>query len=148
MIYELETQLYYMLSQIYQDCDTEDEQKMIASVILANCGQETAKCTVMDAFTEPQFRIGTAIALWVMFWHEMVGNNAIMLYSNQMLDDMSPEKAFFNPREGTYCIGVVNFISSALSVLTAKTFTRRFILIYGFLAMGLAHISVGVFAYY
>ena len=100
-----------------------------------------------DAFTSPAFKYGTWIALFVMFWHEMVGNNAIMLYSNQMLDDMSAGGSLLTPREGTYLIGVVNFCSSATSVFAAKTFTRRFLFIYGHLFMGLAHMAVGVFAY-
>ena len=82
-----------------------------------------------------------------MFWHEMVGNNAIMLYSNTMLEDMSQNGSALSPRVGTYMIGVINFLSSASSVWVAKNFTRRFLFIYGHFFMGVAHIMVGVFAY-
>lgn len=52
------------------------------------------------------------------------------------------------PRQGTYLIGVVNFLSSATSVWTAKHFTRRFLFIWGHVFLGLSHIAVGAFAYY
>ena len=82
-----------------------------------------------------------------MFWHEIVGNNAIMLYSNTMLREMSKSGSALSPRQGTYLIGVVNFISSGISIFTAKHFTRRSIFIYGHIAIGVTHILVGLFAY-
>ena len=88
------------------------------------------------------------MALLVMFWHEVVGNNAIMLYSNKMLEDMSSDDAILTPREGTYLVGVINFFSSAASVWTAKTFTRRTLFIGGHIGMGIFHILVGLCAYY
>ena len=77
----------------------------------------------------------------------MVGNNAIMLYSNTMLDDMSKGGSALSPREGTYLIGAINFFSSGLSIWTAKSFSRRAIFIWGHALIGVAHICVGIFAY-
>jgi nitrate/nitrite transporter NarK len=82
-----------------------------------------------------------------MFWHEIVANNAIMLYSNKMLSDMTTDDAILTPRQGTYLVGIANFFASACSVFTAKYFTRRFLLVYGHIAIGVCHISIGYFAY-
>ena len=76
----------------------------------------------------------------------MACNNAIMLYSNQMLDDMSKNGSALTPRQGTYIIGVITFLSSATSVYSAKTFTRRFLFVGGHIFMGISHTLVGVFA--
>ena len=61
---------------------------MIKEHILSTCQKETSQCSIKDAFINPQYRKGTWIALLTMFWHEIVANNAIMLYSNTMLADM------------------------------------------------------------
>lgn len=45
-------------------------------------------------------------------------------------------------------IGIVNFFASAAGVWTSKTFTRRFLLIYGHFVMGVANIGVGLAAFY
>ena len=83
-----------------------------------------------------------------MFWHQSIGMGAIMMYSNALLADMAGSGAALTPRQGTYAVGFVNFLSSAAGVYTSKTFTRRFLLIYGHLVMGLANIGVGLCAYY
>lgn len=84
-----------------------------------------------------------------MFWHQAVANNSIMLYSNKMLSDLSKTgEPLLTPRQGTYLVGFVNFISSGTSILSAKYFSRRFLLIYGHIGIGLSHILIGIFAYY
>jgi NAD/NADP transhydrogenase beta subunit len=45
-------------------------------------------------------------------------------------------------------IGVVNLISSGTSVFAARYFSRRFIFIWGHFFIGIAHIAIGVFAYF
>ena len=83
-----------------------------------------------------------------MFWHEIIGNNTIMLYSNTMLTEMSKGgNAPLTPRQGTYLIGVVNFLASATSIFAAKYFKRRTLFIWGHLLIAIAHICIGFFAY-
>jgi len=85
-----------------------------------------------------------------MFWHEIVGNNAIMLYSNTMLKDMQNNnngKKMLTPRQGTYLIGIVNFLSSGMSVWVTKTFNRRTIFNWGYLFIALAHFMIGICSY-
>lgn len=65
-----------------------------------------------------------------------------------MLDKMgNNSSSLFNARQGTYIIGIVMLLSSATSLYIAKTFSRRFLFVYGHIAIGIAHISVGLFAY-
>ncbi len=78
----------------------------------------------------------------------MTGINAIMLYSNTMLENMSKSGSSITPRQGTIIIGTVNFLASATSVFSSRYFTRKFLFISGYLGMGIAHIAVGVSAYY
>jgi len=146
-IIKLKLQLNAAIESIYVHANTLQKQEIFAKYIASTCQKDTSSCTFKDAFSAPKYIVGTWIALGVMFWHEMVGNNAIMLYSNQMLDDMSKEGSALTPRQGTYLIGVVNFLSSATSIFSAKHFTRRSLFIWGHFLMGLSHIAVGVFAY-
>ena len=65
-----------------------------------------------------------------------------------MLDKMgNNSSSLLNAREGTYIIGIVTLLSSAPSLLSAKTFPRIFLFVYGHIAIGIAHICVGLFAY-
>ena len=89
------------------------------------------------------YRGGTGVALIIMALHELTAINAILLYSNTIIADMP--NGSLTPREGTYLIGVFNFISSAVSLYSAKAFTRRFLFIGGHLTMGLCHIAIGLF---
>ena len=88
------------------------------------------------------------VSVGLVFCHEMIGNNGIMLYSNQMLDKMgNNSSSLFNARQGTYIIGIVTLLSSASSLYSAKTFSRRFLFVNGHIAIGFAHVCVGLFAY-
>ena len=68
--------------------------------------------------------------------------NVILLYSNTIIAQMPG--GFLTPREGTYVIGVWNFIASACSLYSAKHYSRRFLFVGGHFGMGIAHILVGV----
>lgn len=115
--------------------------------ILSTCQRDTSNCSIKDAFESPIYKYGTWVALLVMFWHEVVANNSIMLYSNKMLSDMAGSNPIMTPRQGTYLVGFANFFASGLSVFTAKYCTRRFLLVWGHVAFGLCHLSIGFFAY-
>lgn len=68
--------------------------------------------------------------------------NVILLYSNTIIAEMPG--GYLNARQGTYVIGVWNFISSSCSLYSGKHFSRRFLFIGGHFGMGVAHILVGV----
>ena len=93
-VLRLKSALLAQLQVIYINKDSEH----IAQHLLSTCEKQTASCTVADAFLNESYKAGTWVALLVMFWHEMVGNNAIMLYSNKMLDQMSKGGSALSPR--------------------------------------------------
>ena len=78
-----------------------------------------------------------------MALHELTAINAILLYSNTIIEDMPGGS--LTPREGTYLIGIFNFISSCVSLYSARAFTRRFLFIGGHFTMGLCHLAIGLF---
>lgn len=137
-----------MIKLIYENSSSEQEVKEIRERILSTCSKTTSNCTIRDAFQNPMYKNGTWIALGVMFWHEAVGMNAIMLYSNTMLKEMSDGVAdpAITPKVGTYIIGFVTLFSSALSIWVAKTFDRKKIFVCGHIAIGVFHVLVGVFS--
>ena len=83
------------------------------------------------------------MALIIMALHELTAINAILLYSNTIISGM-PEGSL-TPREGTYLIGIFNFIASVVSLYSAKTFSRRFLFIGGHLTMGICHLGIALF---
>jgi len=78
--------------------------------------------------------------------HELTAINAVMLYSNIMLAESGT--GIMTPRHGVVLLGIVNLLASILSIYVAKTFARRTLFIYGHIAIGLAHISVGLSLHY
>lgn len=78
-----------------------------------------------------------------MALHELTAINAILLYSNTIIKGM-PDGSL-SPREGTYLIGIFNFISSVVSLYSAKAFSRRFLFIGGHLTMGICHLGIALF---
>ena len=73
----------------------------------------------------------------------------ILLYSTHILDEISGDSyPTISPRQGTYLIGLVNLLCSITGVFASKYFSRRFLLIFGHLFMGLSHVAVGFFAYF
>ena len=82
------------------------------------------------------YRTGTGVAVVVMLFHQLTGMGAILFYSNTIFAEMP--SGLLTPRQGTYAIGIFNFISSAVSLYTAKRFSRRFLFIGGHISMALS----------
>jgi SP family arabinose:H+ symporter-like MFS transporter len=109
----------------------------------STCQKETSTVTIREAFTLPQYRSGSWVALIIMVFHELSAINAILLYTNKILSEASGGK--LSPRVGTDAIGIINLLSSAMSIFSAKKFSRRFLFIWGHITMGICHILVGLF---
>lgn len=76
----------------------------------------------------------------------MTGINVILLYSNTILRNIIKPGASFTPTEGTYVIGTANFLASCLSLKTVRTFGRRPLQVWGYLAMGICHTLIAIFS--
>ena len=82
-----------------------------------------------------------------VIFHELAGINVIMQYSNTIFKIIiGPDKTSgFTPREGTYVVGIVNFLAACVSVWTLDTFGRRTLLLLGHSGMTVTHLLIGLF---
>lgn len=130
------------VKKIYKVCvDDDAKAEEMVNYLESTCQKETSTVTIKAAFTERYYRSGSWVALILMVIHELTGINAILLYSNTIL---AGNTGGLSPRTGVDIIGVINLISSGMSIWTAKTFTRRALFIWGHIFMGLCHIGVGM----
>jgi hypothetical protein len=96
----------------------------------------------------PRYCRATWVNIAYIIFHELTGINVIMLYSNQMFNQMaSSNPNSLSPRKGTYLVGIVNLLSSLLSTQVVKCFGRRTLVIWGHLGMAITHALVGYFSY-
>jgi SP family arabinose:H+ symporter-like MFS transporter len=94
----------------------------------------------------PTYRKATWIALILIIFHELTGINAILIYSNVMLKNMSKDGSGLSPRVGTCLIGTACFVFAVVSLYSVGRFKRRQLLWPGHLLMALCHILVGICA--
>ena len=99
----------------------------------------------MDAlWNDENYCRATWINLANVIFHELAGINVILQYSNTILDDILGDSGGFTARQGTYVVGIVNFLASCASVKTINTFGRKTLLVSGHTGMTLAHAMVGL----
>lgn len=105
----------------------------------------SSKTTLKEAFfTNENYMRASWIGIMVVVTHELAGINVILQYSNTILDTILGEGSGFTPRQGTYVVALINFLSSVVSVWTINTFGRRTLLILGNYGMTIAHSFIGV----
>ena len=99
----------------------------------------------MDAlWNDENYCRATWVNLFNVIFHEVAGINVIMQYSNTILDDILGDDGGFTAREGTYVVGIVNFLAAAASVWTINTFGRRTLLVLGHSGITISHLMIGV----
>ena len=76
----------------------------------------------------------------VMVIHELTGINAILLYSNTIIGDIPG--LTITARQGTYLVGIFNFLAALCALWTGKAFSRRALFIGGHFAMGVCHFGI------
>ena len=130
------------IERIYADMSEEGQSSLVTIYLLKSVQKQTAQVAIRELFSRT-YRGGTGVALIIMALHELTAINAILLYSNTIISDM-PD-GFLTPRQGTYLIGIFNFIASVISLYSAKAFTRRFLFVFGHLAMGVCHLGISLF---
>lgn len=95
------------------------------------------------------YKTGTIVALAVIIFHEMTGENAIILYSTEIFKKMASYQDGENsisPRTGTMLIGVFNLLAHIPAIIMIKRFSRRSLLITGHLIIGVCHVFVAIFS--
>ena len=81
-----------------------------------------------------------------MVFHELTGINVILAYSNTILKNILGDKTSgFNARTGTYAVGVVNLLSSFVSIFAVRSFGRKSLLLVGHVGIFIAHLLVAIF---
>jgi len=86
-----------------------------------------------------------------MLFHELTAINVILAYSTTILEDIYPDPqpaGSFTAREGTYVVGLTNFLASVLSIGTMSFMGRRPLLLMGHSGICLTYIILGLFCYF
>ena len=134
-----------MIKQVY---DSNEHGNAIIDHIEMSSQKETSSVSLKDAITSPHYRRATFVALMMIVFHELTGENAIMLYSTEIFKKMSSYKDGYalEPRTGTILIGVFNLLAHIPAIYLIKLLPRRILLVTGHLIMAACHILVGAFA--
>lgn len=135
-----------MIRLVYQ-CNKERPNKIITQIEQSS-NKGTSSVTITEALTSPHHRRATWIALAIIIFHELTGENAIMLYSTEIFRKMigNQDGSVIEPRVATVVIGVFNFLAHFPAIYVVKKLPRRYILISGHLLTALCHIFIGAFA--
>lgn len=128
------------VARIYVDPDV----GKITDYIYRHSNKKTVVVGFKETFYGQRYKNGTWVALAVMFFHEMTGNNVVLMYSNTILTDMNPD-GNLTARQCTYIIGAFNLFSSSVSIWAARTFTRRFLFVWGHFSMAICLGAIGLF---
>ena len=108
---------------------------------------DSIKVSLKEAFfTNENYVRASWVNIINIIFHELSGINVIFQYSNTILKQiLGDSSSSFTPRQGTYCVSAVNFLSSAASIWTINNFGRRSLLLVGHSAMSIIHILIGTF---
>lgn len=128
--------------------DKSERPNRIMEHIELSSQRDTSSVTLKDAVLNPEYRTSTLIALALIVFHELTGENAILLYSTEIFKKMASyqDGYFLSPRAGTILIGVFYLLAHAPAVYLIKKLPRRTLLVYGHLIMGVCHLIIGIFA--
>lgn len=101
-------------------------QSMCLTKFKLGISNNSTKISLGDALLNPKYRTATWVNNFMIMFNTLTGINVILLYSTQMLTEMkSPNGSGLSPREGTYLIGVVDFIVPFFALITIKYLGRR-----------------------
>ena len=108
--------------------------------------QSSSKVSLSDALCcDENYMRASWVNIINIIFHEFAGINVILQYSNHILETIIGDSGAFTPRQGTYVISMINFLSAVLSVWTINTFGRRILLLIGHAAMTVIHTAIGIF---
>lgn len=84
---------------------SEDE---IYEFLKASSVKDTSTTTLKQALTDPKYKMGSFVALVLIFFHEIVGINVVLAYSSTILDRIKKEGgSSLSPKVGTIIMGIV-----------------------------------------
>ena len=100
----------------------------------------------MDAVCSKKYAKASWYCVVIAFLHIFTGLDALTIFSNTMIRQM--EGFPLTPTEGTYVIGIFNFIGAMIAPFIFPLMTRRFNLLYGHLTMGVCMMLIAIFTLY
>ena len=86
-----------------------------------------------------------------MIFHELTAINIVLAFSTTILEDIlgDPDEqtssSGFTARQGTYVVGLVNFLSACLCILSMRFFGRRTLLLVGHIGICLSYFFMAIF---
>ena len=124
---------------------TSEEHEAILQSISSNLSAQSCSLNFIDAVCGQNYRRATWTNVGYIIFHELTGVNVIAIYSTLIFEKMDKSGGQFTPRQGTYLVGILNFLSCYIGVLTVRYFGRRTLCIFGHLFIALVHGLVGYF---
>lgn len=135
----------YALRQVYKQCKSWEDSENYKVKLLSICDKESSNIGLCTALTNPIYRKASWVNVGQMLFHEFVGINVIIQYSNQIFIDMQDSGSSITPKKGTFIIGIVHLFATSMSVLGIKKLPRKTLLFLGFVGISIAHGGVGWF---
>ena len=134
------------IHRVYKTGGSDDNAWRIYHHVAQNSATETVDASLVEAFvTDEMHRRASWVAVAIIFFSELTGFQAIVLYSNIIFADILGPDAKITPRQGTYIIAAVNFVASIASIATVRAFGRRPLLIFGHVGVAVCHGLLGLF---
>jgi len=131
--------------RMYKEASDERGQTLVMERLEKTFGKDSSGLTFKDAMVNPQYRTATWVNIGYMIFHELTGNNVILLYSNILFASMNQSGlSSISPREGTYLVGIANTVASIISIQVLRTFGRKSLVVVGHILMALSHITIGI----
>jgi hypothetical protein len=75
-----------MIKQVYAPSEKPNH---VIEYIETSSQKDTSNISIREALTNPLYKKATLVALTVIIFHEMTGENAIMLYSTEIFKKMA-----------------------------------------------------------
>lgn len=103
---------------------------------------DTSTTTLKQALTDKNYKMGSIVALVIIFFHEIVGINVVLAYSNFILERADPHHtSVITPKIGTIMIGTMNFLACVLSLYFVKNYGRVKLLFWGHFWVFVCHFA-------
>lgn len=104
----------------------------------------------MEAFFyDERFRRISWVNFVAMIFHELTAINVVLSYSTTILENIfGKDTEGFNARDGSYMIGLFNFLGAFMSIATMSFFGRRTLFLFGHMGMFTVYVLMGFFTLY
>jgi hypothetical protein len=107
---------------VYHKDEPHDE---ILDHLRANTQKKTDIVSLKDAMCNLKYRRATWVLIGFVVLHEFTGYGPVVMYSKTMFKRMSDKGSALTPKEGTYFVGIIIFLSEIASIFIVNRLRRR-----------------------